>query len=155
MKVQDERDSVTVKNGGRFKGAIRIPLRSLSLSWNNLALPRISRKSLKFLALLLSIPTAPTKPFYSEWHPDLTAIGPNSWSTVRCVLNGSRQHLATHFLKRVRRFPTFSVRLSAAVASAPQPVLHSQQFRDSLWGRLGSCRVVLDPAKEKELRWIP
>src|SRR3979490_2432497 len=67
-----------------------------------------------------SIPTAPTKAFYSEWHTDLTTIGPNSSCTVRCVLNDSQQHLATHFLKHVRRFPALSVRLSAAVASAPQ-----------------------------------
>jgi hypothetical protein len=59
VKVQDERDSVTVKNRGRFKGAIRIPLRSLSLFFNNLPFPRISRKSLKLLPLLFSIPTAP------------------------------------------------------------------------------------------------
>ena len=66
MGVQDERGSVTVKNRGRFKGAIRIPLRSLLLFFNNLALPRIPRKSLKFLVLLFSIPTAPTN-HLSDW----------------------------------------------------------------------------------------
>jgi hypothetical protein len=59
VKVKDERDSVTVKNRGRFKGAIRIPLRSLGLFFNNLVLPRVPRKSLKFPSLLFSIPTAP------------------------------------------------------------------------------------------------
>jgi hypothetical protein len=48
---------------------------------------------------------------------DLTTIGPNSWRTVRCVLNDSQQHLAAHFLQRVHRFPALPVRLSAAVAS--------------------------------------
>jgi hypothetical protein len=44
---------------GSFKGAIRIPLRSLKLFFNDLVFLRVSRKFLKFLA---SIPTAPTKP---------------------------------------------------------------------------------------------
>jgi hypothetical protein len=60
-KIQVERESVSVKNGGRFKGAIRIPLHSLSLFFSHLALPRVPRKSLKSLALLLSIPTTRTQ----------------------------------------------------------------------------------------------
>jgi hypothetical protein len=50
---------MTVRNRGRFKGAIRIPLRSLSLFFDNLALPRVPRTSLKSLPLLFSIATAP------------------------------------------------------------------------------------------------
>jgi hypothetical protein len=56
----------TVKNRGRFKGAIRIPLRSLSLFFNNLALRRIPCKPLKSLPLLFSIPTAPTN-YLPDW----------------------------------------------------------------------------------------
>jgi hypothetical protein len=39
---------------------MRIPLRASSFLFNNLAFLRIPRKSLKFLTLLFSIPTAPT-----------------------------------------------------------------------------------------------
>jgi hypothetical protein len=49
------------ENRGSFKGAIRIPLRALMFLFNDLAYLCIPRKSLKFLALLFSIPTAPTK----------------------------------------------------------------------------------------------
>ncbi len=39
---------------------MRIPLRAPSFLFNDLAFLRIPRKSLKFLQLLFSIPTAPT-----------------------------------------------------------------------------------------------
>jgi hypothetical protein len=58
---------------GRFKGAIRVPLRSLSVFFNNLVLRRIPRKSLKSLPLLFSIPTAPTNhPFSQQQLSDLS-----------------------------------------------------------------------------------
>lgn len=46
------------KKRGSSEGATRMPLRSLMLFFNDLALLRIPRKSLKFLASLFSIPTA-------------------------------------------------------------------------------------------------
>jgi hypothetical protein len=48
----------TEKSRGSFKGAIRIPRCSLILFFNDLALLRILRKSLKFRRFLFSIPTA-------------------------------------------------------------------------------------------------
>jgi len=47
---------------GSFEGAIRIPLHASSFFFNDLAFLVIPRKSLRFLAALFSIPTAPTKP---------------------------------------------------------------------------------------------
>jgi hypothetical protein len=43
---------------GSFEGAIRIPLHALSFLFNDLAFLVIPRKSLKFLTLLFSVPTA-------------------------------------------------------------------------------------------------
>jgi hypothetical protein len=51
---------------GRFKGAIRIPLCSLSFICSDLALRCISRKSLKVQSGLISIPTGPTNIFFSN-----------------------------------------------------------------------------------------
>jgi hypothetical protein len=48
---------------GSFKGAIRSPLRFLLFLFNDLLFLRISFKSLKSLAFLFSIPTAPTNNF--------------------------------------------------------------------------------------------
>ncbi len=45
---------------GSFEGAIRIPLHASSFFFNDLVFLVIPRKSLKFLAPLFSIPTAPT-----------------------------------------------------------------------------------------------
>ena len=45
---------------GSFEGAIRIPLHASSFLFNDLAFLVIPRKSLRFLAALFSIPTAPT-----------------------------------------------------------------------------------------------
>jgi hypothetical protein len=42
-------------------GAIRIPLHASSLFFNDASILAIPRKSFKFLTLLFSIPTAPTK----------------------------------------------------------------------------------------------
>jgi len=47
------------------------------------------------------------------------------------LLNDSQQHLATHFLNVSVDSQRYPCVLSAAVTSAPQPVLHNQQFRDS------------------------
>ena len=52
------RISAKEEKRGSFEGAIRIPLRSLMLFFNGLALLRIPRKSLKFHSSLFSIPTA-------------------------------------------------------------------------------------------------
>jgi hypothetical protein len=57
VRFKNKRHPVTARIPGRFKGAIRIPLHSLSLFFSNLVLPRIPRKSLKSLALLFSIST--------------------------------------------------------------------------------------------------
>jgi hypothetical protein len=46
---------------GSFKGAVTVPLHSLTLFFSDLASHSISRKSLRFHPLLFSIPTAPTK----------------------------------------------------------------------------------------------
>lgn len=59
-KIYEHRIQELVKYRGSFKGAIRISLHSLMLSFNYLACPQIPRKSLKFLSLLFSTPTAPT-----------------------------------------------------------------------------------------------
>jgi hypothetical protein len=56
----------STKKRGRFEGAIRIPLHSLMLFFNDLALLRLPLKSLKFLMSLFSIPTAPTNLFCFE-----------------------------------------------------------------------------------------
>jgi hypothetical protein len=57
----------TEETRGSFKGAIRIALRSLRLFVNDLALPHVSRRSLKFHLLVFPIPTAPTKyPLYLQ-----------------------------------------------------------------------------------------
>src|SRR5271165_5446592 len=45
---------------GSFEGATRIPLHAPSFLFNDLAFLWIPRKPVKFLALLFSIPTAPT-----------------------------------------------------------------------------------------------
>jgi hypothetical protein len=46
---------------------IRIPLHSLLFLFNDLALPSISSKSLRFRSLLFSIPTAPTIHLSDGW----------------------------------------------------------------------------------------
>jgi len=51
---------------GSFEGAIRILLDALRFLVNDLAFLRIPRKSLKFLTLLFSIPTAPTSHPFSQ-----------------------------------------------------------------------------------------
>jgi len=60
MKRLRMRISTPEEKRGSFEGAIRIPLRALSFLFNDLAFLRIPRKSLKFLTLLFSIPTAHT-----------------------------------------------------------------------------------------------
>jgi hypothetical protein len=52
------KNSEAKKNRGSFKGAIRIPLDSLMLSFTDLALRRISGKSSKFRSPLFRLPTA-------------------------------------------------------------------------------------------------
>jgi hypothetical protein len=52
------RISTTDEKRGSFEGARRIPLRARTFLFNDLAFLRIPRKSLKFLTLLFSIPTA-------------------------------------------------------------------------------------------------
>jgi hypothetical protein len=51
----------TDEKRGSFEGAIRIPLRALLFLFNDLAFLCIPCKSLKFLTLLFSIPTAPNQ----------------------------------------------------------------------------------------------
>jgi hypothetical protein len=51
---------------GSFEGAIRIPLHASLFLCNDLAFLCIPCKSLKFLALLCSIPSAPTKFSHSK-----------------------------------------------------------------------------------------
>jgi hypothetical protein len=51
---------------GSFKGAIRIPLHTSLFLFNDLAFLCIPCKSLRFLSLLFSIPTAPTNPIDSS-----------------------------------------------------------------------------------------
>src|SRR6266849_10160059 len=60
MKRLRMRISTPEEKRGSFEGAIRIPLRALSFLFNDLAFLGIPRKSLKFLTLLFSIPTART-----------------------------------------------------------------------------------------------
>lgn len=48
---------------------MRIPLRAPSFLFNDLAFLWIPRKPVKFLALLFSIPTAPTKLTHHKCHP--------------------------------------------------------------------------------------
>ena len=59
-KTHNEGISSTRKKRGAIEGPIRIPLDSLSFLFNALALLDVSSKSLKFQAVLFSIPTAPT-----------------------------------------------------------------------------------------------
>ena len=61
IKTHNEGNAVDDKNEGSVKGAIGFPLRSLPFLFNDVALPRVPRKSMESLALVFSIPTAPTK----------------------------------------------------------------------------------------------
>ncbi len=61
MEIADRLNLREREKRGSFEGAIRIPLHASLFPFNDLAFRRISRKSFRFLTLLLSIPTAPTK----------------------------------------------------------------------------------------------
>src|SRR5258708_7728605 len=66
-KNHRQRYSMTKESRGSFEGAIRIPLHASLLLFNDLVFLSIPCKSLKFLTLLFSIPTAPTNhPICSE-----------------------------------------------------------------------------------------
>ena len=90
---------------GSFKGAIRSRLRSLSFFFNDLLFLRISFKSLKSLAFLFSIPTAPTKILFIDTSLCFFLRGP---SAIQSLRHDRNRGFGRHF----RRMCVFSAKLT-------------------------------------------